>query len=193
MSSAPLLSEQLDRLISIQNSAYESAGSTTRIQLNPPASDSDIARAEALIGRQLPEEVRTLYRWHDGCAIWLVPSVGFRGLGASSQAFSIIQPLELPELSNGEVTFESGSLFPVFDMDKPSLAVIAARGSRQRESALYVLDFEMGQLTMVARSMSAYIAHLYSELEAGNFVVTVHGLKWKRDPIRFSRTMTPIG
>lgn len=193
MSSAPPFSEQLDRLVSIQNSAYESAGSTTRIELNPPASDSDIARAEVRIGRQLPEEVRMLYRWHDGCAVWLVPSLGFRGLGASSQAFSIIQGLELPELSNSEVTFESGSLFPVFDMDKPSLAVIATRGARERESGLYVLDFEMGQLTMIARSMRAYIAHLLSELEAGNFVVTVHGLKWKRDPFRLSRTMTPIG
>jgi cell wall assembly regulator SMI1 len=145
------------------------------------------------MGRQLPEEVRNLYLWHDGCAIWMVPDLGFRGLKSSLQAFSMIQNLDLPELSNAEVTFERGSLFPVFDMDKPAFAVRTTRGSRERQSPLYLLDFEMSQLTMVARSVTAFIAHLVRELEASNFLVTEHGLTWRHDPLMVSRTMTPIG
>lgn len=38
----------------------------TGMQLNAPASDADIERAEAFFDCKLPEELITLWRWHDG-------------------------------------------------------------------------------------------------------------------------------
>ena len=134
-----------------------------------------------------------MYLWHDGCAPRLVPDIGYRGLSRAVQEFSIIRDLELPQLSNAEGKLEPGSLFPVLDMDKIALAVVTTRESRERESPLFFLDFEMAQLTLPAHSVSAFIAHLLRALEACNFEVTRHGLTWSPDPLRLSPTMTPIG
>lgn len=38
----------------------------TGMQLNAPATDTDIDRAEAFFGCRLPEELTTLWRWHNG-------------------------------------------------------------------------------------------------------------------------------
>ena len=188
----PSLSTRLDRLVSIQNSAYERAGSNFRIELERPATGPEIERIEAQVGQRLPDELRTLYSWHDGCSVFLVPGVLYRGSGWSSDAFASICNFRLPALSNAGGERPPGKMLPVFDMDKPLLAVALTPESADSKAPLFYLDFEMDQLTMIARSTGAFIGRLLQELESANFDVTRHGLRWTRDPLALSRSMTPI-
>lgn len=131
--------------------------------------------------------------WHDGCIVWLVPHLSFRGLQRSHAGYQRLRDAELPGVSNDSQKIPRGALFPVFDMDRAAIAALTFESPGQPTSPLYLLDFEMDQLTMVAHSMGAFINHLVRELETGNFEITEHGLMWKRDPLRFSRSMTPLG
>jgi len=109
------LRARLDRVVSIQNSAYDRAASPIRIALKPAVPESDIQRLEEELGRQLPGEVRTLFSWHDGCSVHLVPTVHYRGSEWSSGGFSSISKVRLPPLSNAGRKRPLGKLFPVFD------------------------------------------------------------------------------
>ncbi len=186
-------SEQLDRIASIQNAASESAGSSFRVDLKPPATARDIDRIESRLGSLLPTDVRDLFAAHDGCAIWIAPGVGFAGLERSLHMHSTIRDLPLPRLSNGNRAIDANTFFPILDMDKVLLAVATSRGPRELSSPLYLVDYEMDQLTIVARSVGDFISYLLNELDEGNFEVAKNGPAWKQDPLRFSRTMTPIG
>jgi hypothetical protein len=186
------LPARLDRVVSIQNSAYERAGSPIQIVLNPGALDAEIERLEKRLGRRLPDETRTLYSWHDGCSVFLVPGLLYRGSEWSIGVFSSISNVRLRALSNAVGIRPEGKMFPVFDMDKVLLTVELTPSSSEGPTPLYCLDFELDQLTMIARSIDAYVALLLRALESRNFEVTRHGLRWTRDPIGLSRTMTPI-
>jgi len=78
-------------------------------------------------------------------------------------------------------------------MDRVLLAVALSPGSADDHSPLLYVDFEMDQLTMVAHSVGAYVGRLLQALEAGDFEVTRHGLRWTHDPVEISPEMTPLG
>ena len=187
-----LLRAQLDRVIAIQNSAYDRARSSIQIALKPAALDRDLRRLDERLGRQLPDEVRTLFSWHDGCSVFLVPGVLYRGSEWSIETFESISNIRLPALSNAVGTGQPGTLLPLFDMDRVLLTV-ALPPEPAGETPLFYLDFEMDQLTMIARSVGAYVLRLLRALEAGNFEVTHHGLRWAHDPTEISPEMTPFG
>lgn len=193
MSPEESLRARLDRVVSIQNSAYARAGSPLQIALKPAALDSDIQRLEGQLGGQLPDEVRTLFSWHDGCSVFLVPGVLYRGSEWSSEAFASISKMRLPALSNADGTGQPATLLPVFDIDRVLLTVALTTEPAGDQTPLFYLDFEMDQLTVIARSIGAYVLRLLRALEAGDFEVTPHGLRWAHDPIEISPEMTPIG
>jgi hypothetical protein len=192
VSSGSGLSSVLDRLVSIQNSAYTSASASIHIDLKSPATDEDLDRVEARTGRYFADEVRELYRWHDGCAVFLVPDISFRGLRRSLDRYLMVGDFQLPQPSNFTDRIEPIELFPVLDRDRVALPVMTTSKSRQPTSPLFLLDFEMDQLTMVARSLTDFVEFLLHELERGNYEMTKYGLQWRRPP-PFSRDMTPIG
>lgn len=124
--------------------------------------------------------------------MFLVPGLLYRGSEWSNGVSESINNVRLPPLSNAGIKGPQGRMFPVFDMDRVLLAVALTTGSAGDQTPLYYLDFEMDQLTMIARSIGAYIGRLLRALEAGDFEVTRHGLQWTRDPIEVSSSMTPI-
>lgn len=58
---------EVETLISSLNSIKDFHGkNSTSLKLNPPASDADLDHIESVMGCKLPEELKTLWSWHNG-------------------------------------------------------------------------------------------------------------------------------
>jgi cell wall assembly regulator SMI1 len=163
--------------------------------LGPPASDSDLEGVEAEMSRRLPDDARQLYRWHDGCLVWIAPALGFANVGQALATYQLIRDYGLlPELSNDTQTVKSDQLFPIFNIDKVHLCVSVTERARNAVSPVYLLDVEMDQLTHVARSVGDFLDHLLRELDNGNnMVAKQYDVNWAHDPFRFDSHMIPFG
>jgi hypothetical protein len=192
------LSERLDRMVELQVAPWKDAGRRDPypyLKLGDAATENELDDLERAIGRMLPTEVRELYKWHNGCVVWLVPDIGFRNLGLALSIYEIEKKAKsLPRLSNSNGRIEPDELFTVLDVDKPSLCVRTTLGERIPASPVYLLDVD--QLTMVSKSLSALIEHFIGELEAGHVELTEHGIRWASTAGAFSffdRSMVPYG
>lgn len=65
-SPAPLLDEDIAPILARLDRWYGRYLRPDKYAFNPPASDAELDRVEALIGVTLPRSYRQLYRWHDG-------------------------------------------------------------------------------------------------------------------------------
>ena len=189
------MKERLDRLAYLYQAAYRQGDPTWHAQLRPGVSDAELNRTEEQLGRLLPEEARTLYSWHDGANTALAPYLDFNPLAIAAEMAASITRFPLPAVTNEPSVIKSGSLLPVFKIDRVLFNVLttARTGQRTKTSGVYVLDFERNQLTKIARSLLDFVDHLAAELEAGNAQYTEHGVMWKQDPYRFDPAMKPYG
>lgn len=62
----PLLDEDIAPVLARLDVWFGAHLSSFRYLFNPPATEADIDAFERLIGAELPESYRQLYRWHDG-------------------------------------------------------------------------------------------------------------------------------
>lgn len=63
---APPLQEDIGPVLARLDAWYSEHLRADKYRFNPPASESDIDRLEALTGVKLPPSYRQLYRWHNG-------------------------------------------------------------------------------------------------------------------------------
>lgn len=63
---APLLDEDIAPVLARLDAWYAAHLDPDIYKFNPPASEAQIDRLEALVGLELPQSFRQLYRWHDG-------------------------------------------------------------------------------------------------------------------------------
>jgi hypothetical protein len=193
------LSERLDQMVKLYVAPWRDAGHSEPypyFTLGNPATDAELDELERAIGRLLPTEARDVYKWHNGCIVWLVPGIGFRNMRLARSIYDITKKQEfVPPLSNGAELLEASELFEIFNVDKPSLCVRTTVDERIPASPVYFLDPEMDQFTMVAKSISDLVDRFIRELEAGHVQLTEHGIMWTSEAGAFSffRSMAPYG
>ena len=194
------LSDRLDQMVELYVAPWRDAGHSEPypyLTLGDPATDAELDELERAIGRLLPAEARDVYKWHNGCTVWLVPDIGFYNMQVARSIYDITKKQEfLPPLSNATEQLEASELFAIFNVDKPSLCVRTTVDERIAASPVYFLDFEMDQFTMAAKSISDLVAQFIREFEAGHAELTEHGIMWTNGPGAFSffdRSMVPYG
>lgn len=190
------LGERLERLVSLHEAAQRRAGDPDwKVGLYAPATEAQLDRIDAHLGRLLPEEARELYLWHNGCGYTaFVPGVDFQKLEVAYQWWLPTRQLATPfEVTNRQGAIEVRVLFPVFNINKLSLDVMTSVERRAKSSPLYLLDLEMTRLTLQAHSIRNFIEHLIGLFEHGYVESTEHGLRWTREPYSFDPSMTPYG
>ena len=99
------------------------------VRFGAPASEPDLAPLEAELGRPLPQDVKTLYRWHQG-AEQLMPSNDFLSPAKATEERATIRTEigelweEFPLLRNLLPLLQDGSYFYMVRFDKPDSSQI---------------------------------------------------------------------
>ena len=194
------LSERLDHMVELYVAPWRDAGHSNPypyLTQGDPATDDELDEMERAIGRLLPDEAREIYRWHNGCGVWLVPNVGFPMLRLSRTVYDVTKEVRrLPDLSNAADQVRPHELFAVFNTNKPLLCVRTTVGQRAPVSPVYYLDMENFDFIVVSKSISALVEHFIDELEAGHVELTEHGIMWTAERGVFSffeGSMVPYG
>jgi hypothetical protein len=176
------LPERLDRMVELYLAPWTDAGHSEPypyMTLGNPATDAELDELERAIGRLLPTEAREVYKWHNGCIVWLVPNIGFDNIRMARAIYDITKKEVLPPLSNGTEHLEARELFAIFDVDKPSLMVRTTIGERIPASAVYFLDVD--RFTLVSESINGFVEHFIRELGTAGVELTEHGIRWKTE------------
>jgi len=188
--SADAIHERLDRLVDLYDAVRARSGeSSLADDLGPPATTAELDRIEAHLGLLLPDEVRALYRWHNGVKIWLVPALGFNSLARAVDMWELYTDIgELPLPSNSPINVGVGTVLPVFDIDTVQLCVICAP-EKKAVSPLVLVYLEDDQLTVVAASIVDFVSYLIAKLEEG----WTGAYDEDPDALTFPKAMTPLG
>jgi hypothetical protein len=189
------LAERLDWLRELVESAYHEFDPNWRIDLRPPVDQKVLKRIENQIDRRFTKDVIELYRWHDGSdgATSFVPSIDFGPLHMALKTYESVFRGESFPVTNAPDRYELTDLFPVFNHERIQFTVRLTRDGRSETSPLYIIDFELGQLTEEARTLGDYIDHLVELFERREYEVHGQGLRWTGVPYRLEPDIEPYG
>lgn len=191
---APLV-ERLERLRALEEGAYHNIDPDWRIDLRPPADQIVLARMESQLNRHFSKDAIELYRWHDGSGggTWFVPLIHFNPLHIAREVYQTMADAGVFAVTNAADRIDMADLFPIFQHERLLLSVRLTGSGGSDSSPLYVIDFELGQLTQAARRLRDFVDHLIELFERGQ--VEVHGqeLRWTAPPYRVAPDMEPYG
>lgn len=195
MSDVAALAARLDRLRGLEEAAYHKINPDWRIDLRPPADRAVLGQIESQLGRHFSKDVMELYRWHDGSGggTWFVPFIHFNPLHQARTLYQKLADAGAFAVTNAADTIDVTDLFPVFQMERRLLSARITRGSRNDVSPLYLIDFELGQLTEEARTLRDFVDHLVELFERGQYERQGRELTWTAPPYRIERDVEPYG
>ncbi len=195
MPDAAPLAERLDRLRALEEAAYHKVDPDWRIDLRPPADRSFVGRIESQLGRHFSKDAIELYRWHDGSGggTWFVPLIDFNALHIAQEVYQAVADTGVFAVTNSPDTIDAVDLFPVFQHERILLSVRLTRTGSSDVSPLYLIDFELGQLTEAARTLRDFVDHLIELFERGQYEAYGRELRWTAPPYRVEPDMEPYG
>ncbi|RZA08837.1 MAG: beta-1 3-glucan biosynthesis protein [Proteobacteria bacterium] len=161
-----------------------------RLGVNAGASAADIAGAEKLFGKKLPEDFKAFYRQHDGQgddAVGLIYGQPFLPLALISEDFSAlrddseaekfgedeIHPADEGKIKSGAFT---GAWIPFTnDWAGNHFALDLDPGAKGTYGQVINFGRDQGELFVVAKSFNDFLAWLIELYEAGNFELVKDG------------------
>ncbi len=188
------LIDLMERMLSLYESAHEGSGVDAHVQRRQPLTEEDLKAFESRVRRLLPDEAHQLYRWHDGCVVYIAPLIGFLPFHVAAKSYDVLHRGKLPEVSNAPGWQPIGPIFPLLDVYDMPLCVPTSADDHLKHAPLYYLDLENDQLTLLAWTVREFVEDVIIRLESGQTEHTEHGVFFTGSAVyRFDPVMAPIG
>jgi hypothetical protein len=127
----------MERTLSLYESAHTGTGVDAHVQRRPPVTEQDLSAFESRVRRTLPDEAHHLYRWHDGCVVYIAPLVGFLPFHVAAKSYEVLRSTQLPAVSNETGWQPSGPIFPLLDVYDTPLCALTSGDHRLEQTPLY--------------------------------------------------------